>query len=90
MFCIYHVLTPRFSRTTASDSRVRGGYPGEMTDSTSDQPRARRHRRVQRAGAQGADPTPHLRPEAAEDDTDHSPSFGTNDEQLRRDVPPHY
>ena len=46
---------------------------------------ARRSRRVQRAGAPGADPTPHV-PERDRDEKSWSP----NDEQLRRDVPPHY
>ncbi|GIT80427.1 hypothetical protein LLS1_20960 [Leifsonia sp. LS1] len=50
----------------------------------------RRHRRVQRPGAPGADPTPQVRNEGAGEDSDHVPSFGSNDEQLRRDVPPHY
>jgi hypothetical protein len=61
-----------------------------MTDSTPERPPARRNRRAQRAGAPGADPTPQLRPDPAGEDTDHTPSFGSNDEQLRRDVPPHY
>ncbi|MFF2053340.1 hypothetical protein ACFVU2_17195 [Leifsonia sp. NPDC058194] len=61
-----------------------------MTESTPERPSVRRHRRVQRAGAPGADPTPQVRAEGEREDTDHSPSFGSNDEQLRRDVPPHY
>ncbi|MFB9747936.1 hypothetical protein [Leifsonia shinshuensis] len=46
---------------------------------------ARRSRRVQRAGAPGADPTPRV-PERDREEGSWSP----NDEQLRRDVPPHY
>jgi len=69
---------------------VTGGYAGGMTESTPERPPARRHRRVQRAGAPGADPTPQVRVETAQEDTDHAPSFSSNDEQLRRDVPPHY
>ncbi|WP_029947749.1 hypothetical protein [Leifsonia aquatica] len=61
-----------------------------MSESTPGRPAARRHRRVQRAGAPGADPTPQVRAEPAQEDSDHTPSFGSNDEQLRRDVPPHY
>ena len=68
-----------------------------MTDRTpddaSERPPARRHRRVQRPGAEGADPTPAL-PGSADGgdapDTDNTPSFGTNDERLRQDVPPHW
>jgi len=68
------------------------GYPGEMS-----QPPARRHRRVQRPAAPGTDPAPQtgLRdaPERAAEDTDRSwndRATDTNDEQLRRDVPPHW
>jgi hypothetical protein len=61
-----------------------------MTDRSPERPPVRRRRRVQRAGAPGADPTPQLRAEQTREDSDHSPSFGSNDEQLRRDVPPHY
>ncbi|UAJ78492.1 hypothetical protein IT072_14685 [Leifsonia sp. ZF2019] len=61
-----------------------------MTESSPERPPVRRHRRVQRAGAPGADPSPQVRGEHAGEDSDHSPSFGSNDEQLRRDVPPHY
>lgn len=67
-----------------------GGYAEGVTDQTPERAPARRHRRVQRAGAPGADPTPQLPPDGPAEDTDHAPSFGSNDEQLRRDVPPHY
>ncbi|MGO4300819.1 hypothetical protein [Leifsonia sp. RAF41] len=53
----------------------------------------RRHRRVQRPGAPGTDPAPHVEPrdeEPAPADTDNAPSWSSNDAQLRRDVPPHW
>ncbi|WP_158865184.1 hypothetical protein [Leifsonia sp. AG29] len=60
----------------------------------SEEPRPRRHRRVQRAGAPGSDPAPKVEPRddgpSAPRDSDHSPSWGSNDERLRRDVPPHW
>jgi len=49
---------------------------------------------VQRPGAPGSDPSPHVERRedeaAAAPDTDDAPSWGSNDEQLRRDVPPHW
>ncbi|WP_285115998.1 hypothetical protein [Leifsonia sp. fls2-241-R2A-40a] len=58
----------------------------------SETPGRRRHRRVQRPGAPGTDPEPRVdprdKPEGA--DTDSTPSWSSNDEQLRRDVPPHW
>ncbi|MEN2736966.1 hypothetical protein ABCS02_04165 [Microbacterium sp. X-17] len=56
-----------------------------MSQQPDDQRPARRSRRVQRAGAPGADPTPHV----PERDREQG-AFSSNDEQLRRDVPPHY
>jgi hypothetical protein len=56
-----------------------------VNDKPAEKPAARRSRRVRREGAPGADPTPHL----SERDRDES-SWSSNDEQLRRDVPPHY
>jgi hypothetical protein len=50
----------------------------------SDRP-AQRSRRVRREGAPGADPTPRV-PERDRDEG----SWSSNDEQLRRDVPPHW
>jgi hypothetical protein len=46
---------------------------------------ARRSRRVRRDGAPGADPTPRV-PERDREER----SWSSNDEQLRRDVPPHW
>lgn len=56
-----------------------------MNDKPDPERPARRSRRVQRAGAPGADPTPHV-PERDREEK----SWSSNDEQLRRDVPPHY
>ena len=54
--------------------------------------RPRRHRRVQRPGAPGSDPAPKIEPQddEAPTDSDNNPSWGSNDERLRRDVPPHW
>ncbi|MCI0156255.1 hypothetical protein KNO15_06040 [Leifsonia shinshuensis] len=46
---------------------------------------ARRPRRVRREGVPGADPTPRL-PERDREEG----AWSSNDEQLRRDVPPHW
>jgi hypothetical protein len=58
---------------------------------------ARRSRRVTRPGAPGADPTPQddaarTDPTRAKDDTDEAwgDRGNSNDEQLKRDVPPHW
>jgi hypothetical protein len=59
----------------------------------SETPGTRRHRRVQRPGAPGADPAPRVEPaeeEAHPSDTDNAPAWSSNDERLRRDVPPHW
>ncbi|WP_155806771.1 hypothetical protein [Leifsonia xyli] len=58
-----------------------------MTDSTPSRavPPTRRGRRVQRPGAPGSDPAPRL-PEWEAAET----AWPSNDEQLKRDVPPHY
>ncbi|CAM5354730.1 hypothetical protein GCM10023068_17220 [Leifsonia shinshuensis] len=61
------------------------GYAGGVTQKPDAERPARRSRRVQRAGAPGADPTPRV-PERDREEGSWSP----NDEQLRRDVPPHY
>ena len=62
-------------------------------------PGRRKHRRVQRPGAPGTDPQPRIAPRddppagaaaPAAPDSDNAPSFSPNDEQLRRDVPPHW
>ena len=53
---------------------------------------------MQRPGAPGTDPQPRIPPReeppaalgAAAPDSDNAPSFSPNDEQLRRDVPPHW
>lgn len=71
---------------------MRDRYSGGMP------PEARRHPRVSRPGAIGTDPAPQ-----ADDDDPHrtweetdaawgggTRSSGENDEQLRRDVPPHW
>lgn len=58
----------------------------------------RRQRRVSRPGAAGTDPAPYVTdddPYRAAEDTDAprgggQRSGGENDEQLRRDVPPHW
>jgi len=57
----------------------------------------RRPRRVHRPGAPGADPTPQAVPRdgtpvRASEDNDEAwgERAGSNDEQLKRDVPPHY
>jgi hypothetical protein len=59
--------------------------------------RARRHRRVQRPGPQGSDPTPQRMPRSAaparaSDDTDRARGDrgDSNDARLRQDVPPHW
>lgn len=57
--------------------------------------RIRGSRRAVRPGAQGADPTPQERvePVKATEDTDAtwgSRGSHSNDDQLRRDVPPHW
>ncbi|MGO4593184.1 hypothetical protein AB4Z18_05110 [Leifsonia sp. 2TAF2] len=58
----------------------------------SETPGRRRHRRVQRPGAPGTDPEPRVEPaeEGAAADTDATPSWSSNDERLRQDVPPHW
>ncbi|WP_348788395.1 hypothetical protein [Leifsonia sp. NPDC080035] len=57
-----------------------------MSTSTPSEDRpARRHRRVQREGAPGTDPAPRV-PDRDREDGAWSP----NDDQLRRDVPPHW
>jgi hypothetical protein len=62
----------------------------------SETPGRRRHRRVQRPGAPGTDPAPRVDPREgpalppAAPDSDNAPSWSSNDEQLRRDVPPHW
>ena len=67
-------------------------YAGGMTERP-----ARRHRRVQRPAAPGTDPAPQTglpdAPQRAAEDTDRSwndRGTDSNDEQLRRDVPPHW
>jgi len=52
-------------------------------------PRRRVHRRVTTAPAPGSDPAPALPPraDAPEERAEREPS---NDERLRRDVPPHW
>ncbi|WP_157487642.1 hypothetical protein [Leifsonia sp. Root112D2] len=62
-----------------------------------DTERGRRHRRVQRPGAAGADPTPKRVPRAvtparASDNTGaaQAPRGDSNDARLREDVPPHW
>jgi len=61
--------------------------------------RERRNRRVQRPGAPGTDPKPQRMPRAdppvrAKEDVDRSrggrPPGDSNDERLKRDVPPHW
>lgn len=49
----------------------------------------RRHRRVRTRPAPGSDPLPGGEPEQS-DITDQSGITESNDEQLRRDVPPHW
>ncbi len=58
----------------------------------SETPGRRKHRRVQRPGAPGTDPEPRVEPgeESPAVDSDNAPSWSSNDEQLRRDVPPHW
>ncbi|WP_431218497.1 hypothetical protein [Leifsonia xyli] len=59
----------------------------------SETPGRRRHRRVQRPGAPGSDPAPRVEPrdeEAPAADSDNAPSWSSNDDRLRRDVPPHW
>jgi len=58
----------------------------------SESPGRRRHRRVQRPGAPGTDPEPRVEPSDDEPrpDSDNAPTWSSNDEQLRRDVPPHW
>jgi hypothetical protein len=60
-------------------------------------PSKRRPRRVRRPGAPGADPTPQSAPRdgkpvraAGDEDAAWGDRADSNDEQLRRDVPPHY
>lgn len=58
----------------------------------SETPGRRKHRRVQRPGAAGTDPAPAVEPRDDEPrpaDGDR-PSWSSNDERLRRDVPPHW
>jgi len=48
---------------------------------------------VQRPGAPGADPEPRVEPAEEEphpSDADNAPAWSSNDERLRRDVPPHW
>ena len=48
---------------------------------------------MQRPGAPGADPEPRVEPAEEEphpSDTDNAPAWSSNDERLRRDVPPHW
>jgi hypothetical protein len=59
--------------------------------------RPRAHRRVQRAGAPGSDPAPQrlgprVVPMRADDDNARvwGDADDSNDERLKRDVPPHY
>lgn len=62
--------------------------------------RAKRSRRAQRPGAPGTDPAPQLPsgPVEAAEDTDQAwggaaagkPSSGGNDDELKRNVPPHW
>ncbi|MGG7508796.1 hypothetical protein [Plantibacter sp. YIM 135249] len=59
--------------------------------------RSKRSRRVQRPGAPGTDPEPQLpsAPVKASEDTDLAwggakPSTGGNDDELKRNVPPHW
>ncbi|MGN7798180.1 hypothetical protein [Leifsonia sp. 22587] len=65
----------------------------------SETPGRRRNRRVQRPGAPGTDPAPRVAPRdepaaagaaGAAPDSDDAPAWGSNDERLRRDVPPHW
>jgi hypothetical protein len=58
----------------------------------SETPGRRRHRRVQRPGAPGTDPEPKVEPrdEEAPVDRGDAPAWSSNDERLRRDVPPHW
>ncbi|NYD74153.1 MULTISPECIES: hypothetical protein [Leifsonia] len=61
----------------------------------SETPGRRRHRRVQRPGAPGTDPEPRAEPRdepapPAAPDSDNAPAWSSNDERLRRDVPPHW
>ncbi|MGO4534368.1 hypothetical protein [Leifsonia sp. 2MCAF36] len=59
----------------------------------SETPGRRPHRRVQRPGAPGSDPSPRTEPadsDAPPADSDNAPTWSSNDEQLRRDVPPHW
>jgi hypothetical protein len=73
-----------------------GSYAGSVGSDENE--RARRHRRVQRAGVPGADPAPQRAADgepvrAKEDD---AAAWGgrsepeSNDERLKRDVPPHW
>jgi len=53
----------------------------------------RKHRRVQRPGAPGTDPAPKVEPREPPPpvpDSDDTPSWSSNDDRLRRDVPPHW
>ncbi|MEY9851381.1 hypothetical protein ABH923_001059 [Leifsonia sp. EB41] len=62
-----------------------GGYAEGVSQKPDPERPSRRSRRVRREGAPGADPTPHV-PERDREEK----SWSSNDEQLRRDVPPHY
>ncbi|WP_426624895.1 hypothetical protein ACPPVW_02055 [Leifsonia sp. McL0607] len=56
-----------------------------MNDQQHSEQPARRPRRVRREGVPDADPAPRV-PERDREEG----SWSSNDEQLRRDVPPHY
>ncbi|WP_022882470.1 hypothetical protein [Gryllotalpicola ginsengisoli] len=60
-----------------------------MGESDERMPARRRHRRVVRPGAPGSDPAPAL-PPRAEAPEERGERDDSNDERLRRDLPPHW
>ncbi|MEN0083610.1 MAG: hypothetical protein AAGC66_02475 [Leifsonia sp.] len=58
----------------------------------SETPGRRKHRRVQRPGAPGTDPAPKVEPreDATRPADGDRPTWSSNDDRLRRDVPPHW